>query len=57
MKAAKKLKNKFGGGGGMAGRFKKKPVGISAPKAPAAAPAAAEQKESSDQGANKVEKK
>tara|TARA_B110001450_G_C17666418_1_gene499744 strand:+ start:6022 stop:6195 length:174 start_codon:yes stop_codon:yes gene_type:complete len=57
MKAAKKLKNKFGGGGGMAGRFKKKPVGISAPKASAAAPAAVEQKESSDQGANKVEKK
>ena len=46
MKAAKKLKNKFGGGGGMAGKFKKKPVGISAPKPPAAAPAAADQKDS-----------
>jgi len=37
MKAAKKLKNKFGGGG-MAGKFKKKPVGLAASNPPAADP-------------------
>jgi len=37
MKAAKKLKSKFGGGG-MATKFKKKPVGLAASNPPAVAP-------------------
>jgi len=37
MKAAKKLKSKFGGGG-MASKFKKKPVGLAASNPPAVVP-------------------